>query len=131
MSKQHRTKLIKSLEQQLEAATDPKIKADVSRQLTKLLFRPTRKGSSRKPQTTPTSYGKASAIVAKWADRLSHLDEQKRIEFSVVKEVEERQKPGGSSIDRGALIAEVLGMLSAEERTVLSGGSSCLESNQQ
>src|SRR5437879_4866026 len=39
-SKHHRTQLIKSLEQQLAATTDPKLKADVSRQLTKLLSKP-------------------------------------------------------------------------------------------
>ncbi len=125
MSKQHRTKLIKSLEQQLEATTDPKIKADISRQLTKLLSKPTRKGSSRKPQAIPSIKKKTSPLVAKWADRLSHVEsEEKRIEHSVILEVEERRKkPGGSSIDLRDLIAEVVGMLSVEEQRVFNSES--------
>ena len=131
MSKQHRTKLIKSLEQQLEVATDPRIKADISRQLTKLLSKPARKGSSRKPKATPSNK-KTSALVAKWADQLSHLPEEKRIEFSVVLEVEKRYKSRGIEIypptpqNRVLLhgvIAEVVGELSPEEQAIYNEGS--------
>jgi hypothetical protein len=48
--------------------------------------------------------------------------EEKRIELSVILEVEERRKnPGAPSIE--SVLVEVMGMLSAEERAVLNSGS--------
>ena len=52
MSKQRRTKHIRSLEQQLAATKDPQLKADLSRQLTKLLSQRPRKRSPRKREAT-------------------------------------------------------------------------------
>jgi hypothetical protein len=112
MSKHNRTEVIKILRQQMEAATDSKEKVDLAKQLAKLLPKPRQARRPRKPEATSPSK-KTSSIVAKWADRLSHLPEEKRIEMSVILECEKTGKEPG----------EVMGMLSAEERAALKGES--------
>ena len=98
MSKQHRTKLIKSLEQQLEATTDPKIKADVSRQLTKLLSKPTRKGSSRKPEASGRVFGqtqpntKLSIIDRVTGSAVDQRPDGEKVLHYLVVEVEKMEK---------------------------------------
>jgi hypothetical protein len=133
MSKQHRTEVIKVLRQQMEAATDPKEKVELAKQLGKLLPKPRQARRPRKPQATFPSNKGTSALVAKWADRVGHVQpEAKRIECCVILEVEERRKSQvyPPSTDRRALIAEVaemmkevIGLLSAEELAVLNSGS--------
>ncbi len=127
MSKQHRTKLIKSLEQQLEATTDPKIKADISRQLTKLLSKPTRKGSSRKPEATSQSKktGSLRDIYTTWPYREMSLSK-----IVVNHGVLQWEKKGRelkrklTQTEKEAVFAEVMASLSAEDRAALEAESS-------
>ena len=124
MSKHNRTEVIKILRQQMEATTDPQTKVDLAKQLAKLLPKPRQARRPRKAEATPSKAKRGtSPIVAKWADRLRHMEsETKRIEFSIILEVEERQKSPGCA-DIRTVLEEVMGMLSAEERAVLNGGS--------
>src|SRR5438874_3274595 len=124
MSKHDRKEVGKRLREQIEKTTDPEQLIKLTREYTRLTN--PRYGSKAVKKAKPTGKQSSSPIVAKWADRLSHVQpEEKRIECSVILEVEERRKkPGGSSIDRRALIAEVMGMLSVEEqRVVFNSGS--------
>lgn len=143
MSKQHRTKHIKSLEDQLAATNDPKIKADISRQLTKLLSKTTRKGSSRKPEVVvPTSSTKTSSpVVAKWAARFSYLSYENQIMCSVEEEVRDRLKSRGiqttypetpeSSSALHEEVSGVIGSLSVGERAALDGCIYTKDSNKR
>ena len=127
MSKQHRTKHIKSLEEQLAATNDPKIKADLSRQLTKLLSKPTRKGSSRKPGATPKKTSLLTKVNGNGVDWLS--PEKKLIHFIVV-EFEKRRKEHWqrtgqelTEVEKNTLMVEagnfVEGQLTEEDRALL------------
>ena len=128
--KQHRTKVIKAIEAAMEAETDPQKKVEYAKQLAKLLPRPRQARRPRKSdgETTAKSKG-TSPIIDKWADRLSHLSIEKRIQFSVIKEVEERLQKQGIKVwpetaeSRAALQkewTEVLGTLNEEERLVFT-----------
>jgi hypothetical protein len=123
MSKHNRTEVIKVLRQQMEAATDPKEKVEFAKQLARLLPKPRQARRTRKLEATPIKAKKGtSSVVAKWADRLSHVEpEGKRIELSVILEVEERRKKGCPEVR--TVLTEVIGMLSAEERAVWNSES--------
>ena len=121
MSKQHRTKLIKQLEEQMVATTDPQLKLDLAKQITKLMPRP-RQRKAKAQEVAPSRNG-TSPIVAKWADRLAHVEpETKRILHTVICEADERRRKSGCA-EVGSMIKEVMGELSAEERAVLNSGS--------
>lgn len=130
MSKQHRTKLIKSLEEQLAATNDPKIKADISRQLTKLLSKPTRKGSSRKPVATPSSK-KKSILTKVHGNGVDWLSPAKKLAYFAVAEFDKRQKEHRqrtqqelTEVEKQALLKEACAFidsqLTAEDRALLA-----------
>jgi hypothetical protein len=119
MSKQHRTKHIKSLEEQLATTNDPKIKADLSRQLTKLLSKPTRKGSSRKPVATPSNK-KASIINRVTGTAVDQLSPKDKVSHYLVDELEKEQRKQGrkfSEDERKAFWGGLFEVLAAEDRT--------------
>ena len=119
--KQHRTKLIKQLEEQMESTTDPQLKLELAKQITKLMPRP-RQRKAKTKEVAPARNG-TSALVAKWADRISHVQpEGKRIETAVICEVEERRKKPGCAQVR-TVLEEVMGLLSEQERAVLNSGA--------
>jgi len=126
MSKQHRTKLIKSLEQQLEATTDPKIKADLSRQLTKLLSKSTRKGSSRKPEASGRVFGqpqpstKLSIIDRVTESAVDQLPDGEKVLHYLVVEVEKMEKKQKfTSEEQKAAFDKLIAELSARDRAAL------------
>lgn len=122
MSKQHRTKLIKSLEQQLEATDDPKIKADISRQLTKLLAKPSRKGSPRKPEATAPSSTKLSIIDRITGSAVDTLSDWEKVQHWVIEQVEKLQREQRRKFtteEVQAAIKKLIEGLSARDRAAL------------
>jgi len=131
MSKHDRKEVAKRLREQIEKTTDPEQLIKLTREYNRLTN--PRYGSKAVKETKPSGKQSSSPIVAKWADRLSHVEpEAKRIEHSVILEVEERLKKRGIQTypptpESRALLhdvmVEVSGMLTAEERAVLNSGS--------
>jgi hypothetical protein len=130
MSKQHRTKHIKSLEEQLATTNDPKIKADLSRQLTKLLSKPTRKGASRKPVAIPSSK-KPSLLTRVNGNGVDWLSPEKKLIHFVFVEFEKRRKDYRqrtgqelTEVETKALMREsgafIEGQLTEEDRALLA-----------
>jgi hypothetical protein len=130
MSLSHRREVAKKLKDAIEQATDPQVIAQLSNQLSKYLPRP-RQSRRRRGIPPPIKANKTSSVVAKWADRLSHLPEdEERIQLSLILEFEERdrqrRRSTGQTFTEGeqrALLQELMGSLSAEERAILNGGS--------
>jgi hypothetical protein len=128
--KSHRKEVAKKLQEQIAATTDPKLIIELSNQLSKFLPRPRQARRPRKSADVPVeSNSGESALVAKWEKRLSHLPIEKRIQFSVILEVEERLKKQGlykwPRTDESRAVqqkecADVMGMLTEQERLVLA-----------
>ena len=93
------------MEEQIGATTDPKLKADLSRQLTVLLSKRTRKGSPRKPvsvqkSSAPEGHGDLNRAV---------------IEFEMkAREQKIRTGQALTETDRHALLEEVTKSLVGE-----------------
>jgi hypothetical protein len=126
MSQSHRKEVAKKLKEAIEQATDPNVIAQLSSQLSKYLPRP-KQPRRRRGTPPPLKANKTSAVVVKWAERLNHLPEEKRIEFSVILEYEERERAKRrttgqtfTEADNRALLTELMGSLSEEERAVLN-----------
>jgi hypothetical protein len=118
---QARTKLIKTLEQQIEATSDPQIKADLSRQLTKLVTTAKRRGRPRKPEATARLKGNASLLTRIHHNGVDDLSPQnKLIHFQVVefekREKEHRKRTGQqlTEVEKKTLWAEVHAFIDAE-----------------
>ena len=129
MSKHARVEAIRKLKEQLKLATDPETIVKITNSIAKLTPRPRQARRPRSTQTPIKVKKGASALVAKWADRLSHVQpEGKRIFTAVILEGEERGRNRGISFhppsaESRALLEEVMGVLSVEERAVLNSGS--------
>jgi hypothetical protein len=114
---QARTKLIKSLEEQIEATNDPQLKADLTRQLTKVVTKPARRGRPRKPEATAPT--KSRSIREKYTGSVyEQMSDGDLVCWHLVFEIEKRQRMGflKNRAERTAFVAEVLGSLTEEER---------------
>jgi hypothetical protein len=114
---QARTKLIKNLEQQIEATADPQLKADLSRQLTKLVTTAKRRGRPRKPEATSPSK-KARSLRERYAGcAMAELPDGKLVLHHLVIQIEKRKKAGELiKAERDAFIVEELASLTDAER---------------
>ena len=122
MSKQHRTRLIKSIEQQLEETTDPKIKADLSRQLTKLLSSPRQPSrAAQKAGEKPKNKNRSLREIYTGSVYDAMSDGELVLHHLVVqfetKDKEHRIRTGQkfTKPERDALVKELKDSLSAEE----------------
>jgi hypothetical protein len=116
--KHTRTKLIKSLEQQIEAATDPQLKADLSRQLTKVVTRPGRRGRPRKSEATPPSKKTWWAREIYTGSVFDAMSDVELMVHHIVLLCEKKKKVGEckTKAERDAVTAEVLGSLPESQR---------------
>jgi hypothetical protein len=119
MSNHHRTKLIKSLEEQIEATNDPQLKADLSRQLTKVVTKPARRGRPRKPADGAVEAPKKNRSLRELcAGRYDEMSDGKLVLNHLVIQIEKRKKAGEltTRAERDAFVAEELASLTEEER---------------
>lgn len=132
MSKSYRKEVLKRLNQELNATTDTKEIIRIGNTIAKLTKPKNRVGRPRtkKPtESAPSGKNGSSAVVAKWADRISHVQpEAKRIQLSWQLEVEKRYKSRGIQLyppspDCHArlveVMVEVMGELSSKEQAIL------------
>ena len=118
MSNHHRTKLIKSLEEQIEATNDPQLKADLSRQLTKVVTKPARRGRPRKPADGAVEAPKKNRSLRELcAGRYDEMSDGKLVLNHLVIQIEKRKKAGELiKAERDAFIVEELASLTDAER---------------
>jgi hypothetical protein len=127
MGKSYRKEVLKRLQQELESTTDTKEVIRIGNAIAKLTKpkRPVGRPPQKKPNEGASNRKTSSPIVDKWAASLSHLEYKKRIEYSVILEVEQRLKRRGvhmwpPSTENRAAFQEVhtavMGMLSDGER---------------
>src|SRR5579864_4215876 len=115
MSKSYRKEVLKRLKQELDATADTKEIIRIGNTIAKLTKpkRPVGRPRMERPKVA-SSKNKTSALVAKWADRLSHAGPQgNRVFQSVICEVEERLKSRRIHLyppttENGVLLHEVM-----------------------
>jgi hypothetical protein len=119
MSKSHRREVAKKLQEQISAATDPMVIAELSNQLSKFLPRPKQvKRRSQKPETTSPSK-KGRSLREKYTGSVyEQTSDGDLVCWHLVFEIEKRQRMGflKNRAERTAFKAEVLASLTVEER---------------
>src|SRR5690242_20716977 len=121
MSKHNRTEVVKVLRQQMEAATDPKEKVELAKQLARLLPKPRQARRPRKTEVTPTppSNNKVSILDRVTGSAVDDLSDGEKVFNSLVCEVEKMQREQHRKFtpeERNSTLTKLVGGLSARER---------------
>src|SRR5690349_14441114 len=93
MSKHNRTEVVKVLRQQMEAATDPKEKVELAKQLAKLLPKPRQARRPRRTDAKPTAQSskKVSVIDTITGSALDQLPDGEKVLHWLVMQVEKME----------------------------------------
>ncbi len=121
MSKQHRTEVIKVLRQQMEAATDPKDKVELAKQLARLLPKPRQARRPRKQEATPSNT-KPSIIDRVTGSAVDELSDGAKVQQWLVEQVEKMQREQHRKFtteELKAMLEKLVEGLSARDRAAL------------
>src|SRR5690349_14790839 len=123
MSTQALTRLIKSLETQIEATNDPQLKADLSRQLTKALTKPKRRGRPRKAAEGVVVAPKKTRALREIYPQYESMTDGSLVVHHLISEVEKKRKAGELKTDaeRAVFINELFSKLTDHEKTAYQG----------
>ena len=134
MSKHNRTEVLKVLKQQMEATSDLKEKAEIAKQIAKLLPRPRQARRPRKAEATPIKAKAGTSLLTKvHGNAVDWLSPEKKLIHFVVSECEKRRKEHWqrtgkelTEVERKAFLMEaktfIMAQLTAEDHALLVAG---------